>query len=111
RGTIIEAGLENPVGVGGGRLTAQQRQKVALARALLKDPDLLILNEATGSLDNAEQARITEQVISARGEKGLIWAPENPDLARLFDEVLLVKDGRVAGRGEYESLAEQHGPL
>ncbi len=111
RGTVIEAGLEHPVGVGGGRLSSQQRQKVALGRALLKDTDVLILNEATGNLDSAEQGRILRALIQRRAGKGLIWAPENPALAKEFDEVIVLEDGRVAERGAFDSLMGEQGSL
>ena len=58
RKDIIEAGLNYEVGVGGGRLSATQRQKLGLARALIKTPDLLIANEALSSLDQASERRL-----------------------------------------------------
>jgi ABC-type multidrug transport system fused ATPase/permease subunit len=53
---IIEVGLDYAVGIAGSRLSPAQRQKVGLARGLLKRPDLVILNEATAALDGSTQA-------------------------------------------------------
>ena len=111
RSVIIEAGLSHSVGVSGGRLSAQQRQKVALGRALLKDPEVLILYEATGSLDAGEQVRVARRVRELRDGRGLIWAPEQPQIASGFDEVIVLEDGRVAERGDYDSLKNGDGPL
>src|SRR3546814_1356328 len=55
RETVIEVGLDFNVGIGGSRLNAVQRQKLALARALLKRPDLLVANEAISVLDRSEE--------------------------------------------------------
>src|SRR5205823_13499310 len=58
RQSVIAVGLEFGVGGGGSRLSRAQRQKVAVARALMKRPDLLILNEATTALDGQSQAKL-----------------------------------------------------
>ena len=56
RTAVMEVGLGFHVGIGGGRLSGAQRQKLGIARAIMKRPDVLILNEATGSLDGAAQS-------------------------------------------------------
>ena len=111
RRLVIAVGLDHPVGVAGGRLSSVQRQKLALARALLRRPDVLILNEATGSLDTISQAVVHEGLRGLFAGKGLFWAPHHPSLARDLDEVVVLKDGRVAGRGSYDELAGQGGDI
>ena len=59
---VREVGLEFAVGSKGDRLSGGQKQKIGMARALLKDPNILILDEATASLDNTSQARIAAPV-------------------------------------------------
>ncbi|MBV5336058.1 ATP-binding cassette domain-containing protein, partial [bacterium] len=56
RDMVVETGLDESAGVNGGRLTTAQRQKIALARALVKDPDLLVLDDAANALDPASTA-------------------------------------------------------
>ena len=60
RQTVIDVGLDYNVGTGGSRLSWPQRQKTAIARAVLKRPDLMILNEATSALDGPAQAKVDE---------------------------------------------------
>lgn len=104
RNAIIAVGLDHSVGVGGARMTAIQRQKTALARAILKRSAVLILNEATAPLDGGSQARIHSRLREWADGRGLIWAPHRPSLARDFDEVIVLKAGRIAERGRFEEL-------
>ena len=104
RGSVMEAGLEFQVGVGGGRLSTVQRQKLALARALLKRPDLLIANEATSAMDPSVQDRIAEQLLKARDGKGVIWIVNRAPMAAKFDRVVVFSEGRVTEQGQYTDL-------
>jgi len=102
--TIIEAGLEFGVGTGGGRLSAAQRQKVALARVMLKRPDLLILNEATTALDGATQTKVLQAIKEEFAGRGLIWVLHRTALARQFDHVMVMSNAKIAEQGRYEEL-------
>jgi ABC-type cobalamin/Fe3+-siderophores transport system ATPase subunit len=104
RARIMEAGLDFQVGIGGARLTAGQRQKVAIARALLKRPDLMILNQPTATLDGPTQARIQSGLLERYGAGGLVWSLHRASLAKAFDRVLVLKAGRVAEQGRFEEL-------
>jgi len=95
RRAVLEVGLDYQVGIAGKRLNSAQRQKIDLARALIKRPDILILNEATALLDAAAQAKVMENILAARRGKGVIWMMDRPSLARKFDRVLVMRDGRV----------------
>ncbi|NNE85035.1 MAG: ABC transporter ATP-binding protein, partial [Alphaproteobacteria bacterium] len=104
RGSVMEAGLEFQVGVGGGRLSSVQRQKLSLARALLKGPDLLIANEATSAMDPSVQDRIAEAILKARDGKGVVWIVNRVSMAAKFERVVVFADGRVAEQGAYDEL-------
>lgn len=95
RGSVIEAGLDFEVGVGGSRLSPAQRQKVALARALLRQSDLLIVNEATAALDHATEERVLTQALAARAGKCVVWALTRAELAAHFDEVIEIEHGHA----------------
>lgn len=103
RGSVLEAGLAFQVGVGGGRLTAAQRQKIGLVRALLKRPDVLVLNEATSAMDPSVQDRVARSVLEERGGKGVIWVVNRAAMASLFERVAVLDDGRVV---EHDRFAE-----
>ncbi len=96
RQSVTEVGLDFQVGIGGKRLTAAQRQKIDLARGMLKRPDLLILNDATALLDPAAQAKVMGRVLGARRGKGVLWVLPAAELARQFDRILVMRDGRIA---------------
>jgi len=104
RAVVMEVGLDFSIGVGGGRLTGAQRQKLAIARNLIKRPDLLVVNDATASLDQAAQTRVLDGVLRERGGSTLIWVMESTAAARRFDRILVVADGRVAEQGRFEDL-------
>jgi ABC-type multidrug transport system fused ATPase/permease subunit len=104
RPVVMEVGLEYSVGVGGGRLTGAQRQKLAIARNLVKRPDLLIVNDAAGALDAGAQARVLDGVLREQAGRTLVWVMESAAAARRFDRILVVADGRVAEQGKYDEL-------
>jgi putative ABC transport system ATP-binding protein len=99
RRAVIEVGLDFQVGIAGKRLTGAQRQKVELARALLKRPDILVLNEATALLDAAGQAKVMGNILAARRGQGLIWMLHRPSLARNFARILVMRAGRIVEQG------------
>jgi len=104
RGAVLEAGLEFQVGVGGARLSSGQRQKLGLARALLKRPEVLVLNESTSALDPSAQDRLAEKVLAAREGRGVVWIVNRVSMASKFDRVLVLSDGRLAEEGSYAEL-------
>lgn len=106
RETVISVGLDFQAGIGGARLSPAQRQKLAIARALIKNPDLLILNEAAGSLDASVQNTILENVIKVRENKGVVWVLNRVRDAQHFDNIIVMKDGRVAETGTFDELSE-----
>ena len=73
RKAVLAVGLDFDAGIGGKRLTKVQRQKLAIGRTLLKQPDLLIVNEAAGVMDSAAQLRILSRVLEMRQGRGVIW--------------------------------------
>jgi putative ABC transport system ATP-binding protein len=95
RDTIIEAGLTFNVGVGGKRLNMGQRQKLGLARALIKEPQLLVVNGALANLDDGQKTSIVERVLKHRAGKATIWTLTKEDLAGRFDRVLVFEHGRL----------------
>jgi putative ABC transport system ATP-binding protein len=104
RERIIEAGLSAPTGVGGARLSLAQRQKLALARAVLKRPEVLIAYDPIGPLDPAEQTAVLDAVLEAFKDRTLIWALSRGDWAQRFDHVLVMQRGRVVEQGDYAAL-------
>ena len=95
RRAVLIVGLDYPVGVAGKRLTAVQRQKVGLARGLIKHPDLLVVNAATAVFDAAAQARVLGRMLESRKGKGVVWVLDRDDFLDKFDRVLALREGKI----------------
>lgn len=111
RAELMEVGLDFQIGVGGARLSSAQRQKLAIARAVLKRPDILVLDEATASLDEATQSAIMRNLFAEFRERTLIWLLHRPSLARYFEQVIVLDEGKVAEHGRYEELIARNALL
>ena len=107
---VLDVGLDFMVGSQGDRLSGGQKQKIAIARAFLKDTQILILDEATASLDNTSQARIQHVLENKfRGKKTVISVIHRLDLAPGYDRIYVLKSGSVIEQGTYDELMTQHG--
>ncbi len=106
REDIIRAGLDYEVGIAGARLSLAQRQKLAFGRALMKDPDVLIVNEASGGLDPAAEERLTDNLIEYMRGRSLVWVLSRPELARRFEQVMVVEKGKVVEQVPREKIEE-----
>ncbi len=104
RPAVVDIGLGYEVGTGGSRLSLAQRQRTAIARALLKRPDLLILNEASAALDGQAQSKVSEGVREEMVGRGLIWVLHRASLARSFDRILVMSGGKLAEQGRFAEL-------
>ncbi len=104
RAAVLQVGLDYQVGVAGKRLSQAQRQKVGLARALLKGADLLVVNGATGAMDGATQAKVLDNTLRLRKGRGVAWSLQRADMARGFDRILLLRDGKLAEQGTFAEL-------
>jgi ABC-type multidrug transport system fused ATPase/permease subunit len=102
----LPAGYDTVIGERGITLSGGQRQRIAIARALIVDPRILILDDATASVDATTEARIRLGLRAAmRGRTTIIIAHRLSTLA-LADELVVLDRGRVAARGTHEDLLE-----
>ncbi|HYO25428.1 MAG TPA: ABC transporter ATP-binding protein [Lacipirellulaceae bacterium] len=102
---VLADGYETRVGQGGNRLSGGQRQRIALARAILRDPDILILDEATSQID-VESERLIHQVLEEfiRGRTAFIIT-HRPSTLELADRIVVMEAGRIADVGTFRELA------
>ncbi|MEJ2222259.1 MAG: ABC transporter ATP-binding protein/permease [Desulfobacterales bacterium] len=109
---IIEMGMQYPVGTKGENLSGGQRQKLAIARIFLKEPPVLIMDEATSGLDNDSQRRIQE-LLEARwkGKSTLIAVVHRLDIINNYDRVAVMKAGKIVEMGTYDGLMGKKGVL
>jgi putative ABC transport system ATP-binding protein len=75
-----------------------------IARALLKEPDLLIINEAAAVMDSATQRQIGSRLLEARRGRGVIWTLQKAAWAEFFDRVLVMRAGRLVEQGTFQEL-------
>jgi len=104
RAQVMQVGLDFNVGSGGKKLSTQQRQKVALLRALIKQPRFLVLNNSLALFDHATQHRLLEQVLACRQGLATIVMTDTASLGRNCDDVLVLKEGRVREKGSRQEL-------
>ena len=107
RPVIINAGLNSQAGLAGSRLSQGQRQKLSIARALLRRPDHLILNEATSSLDSGSQTIVMSNLLSEMKGRNITWALQRASLAENFDRVLVLSGGQVVEDGSFQDLVKK----
>ena len=105
----LEEGLETLVGDRGAMLSGGQRARVSLARALLKAPSLLILDEASSALDAETERRIQENLLSSGKERGTIAVAHRLSTIRNANEILSMVDGAIVERGIHDDLVASGG--
>ena len=99
------------LGEGGLKLTGGERQRIAIARALLRDPRLLIFDEATSALDSLTEETITDTIraISSRREQITILIAHRLSTILHADEIMVLEKGRITETGSHEELVEKKG--
>ncbi|MBD3426539.1 MAG: ATP-binding cassette domain-containing protein [Candidatus Omnitrophica bacterium] len=104
-------GLDTHVGENGIKLSGGQRQRVALARALFREPDILILDEATSSLDAESENMIQETIKSLQKDFTIIVVTHKLNAVRFSDIIYVLEDGKVCEAGSYTELLARKGRL
>jgi len=102
-------GLDTVVGERGVKLSGGQRQRVSIARAILADPRILILDEATSSLDSESEALIQAGLQHLMHGRTTFVIAHRLSTIRRADQILVVEDGRIVERGNHEALYQQAG--
>ncbi|MFG3579307.1 ABC transporter ATP-binding protein [Micromonospora chersina] len=100
----LPAGLDTPVGERGEALSVGERQLVALARAYVADPDLLVLDEATSAVDPATEVRLQRTLDAVTRGRTTLAIAHRLSTAQAADEVIVVDRGRIVQRGPHDEL-------
>ena len=107
--SALPQGLETPVGERGLAISAGERQRIAIARALLADPAILVLDEATASLDPVAQAEIIHGYETAMRNRTTILISHRLELVKRANRVLIIEGSRVVQEGSPQALIELGG--
>ena len=100
---------ETVIGDRGTRLSGGQRQRIALARAIVRDPQVLILDEATSELDSRSEQLIRRAVDDLAASRTIFIIAHRLSTIRHADNILVLEDGRIAEEGSHEKLIETNG--
>jgi ATP-binding cassette subfamily B protein len=100
----LPLGLDTVVGERGYRLSGGEKQRVALARLLLKAPHLVVLDEATAHLDNESEAAVQRALDQTMAERTSLVIAHRLSTIRNADQILVIDDGRIVQRGTHEEL-------
>ena len=105
----MEKGIDTDVGEGGGQLSTGEKQLISFARAILADPRILVLDEATASVDTLTEQRIQEAIDTViKGRTSLVIA-HRLSTVRNADLILVVKDGKIVEQGTHRELMAAKG--
>ena len=105
----LEQGLDTDVGEGGDLLSTGEKQLMSFARAILADPKILILDEATASVDTITEAKIQAAMESVIKGRTSIMIAHRLSTVRNADMILVVRDGKIVEQGTHAELLKQHG--
>ncbi|MED4524861.1 ABC transporter ATP-binding protein [Bacillus velezensis] len=101
-------GIHTEVGEKGMKLSAGQRQRIAIARVILRDPKLLLLDEATSNLDSHSEEIIKKTLDYLMGEKTSLVIAHRLSTILTADNIIILENGRVSGSGTHKDLYEMH---
>ena len=107
--SALSQGYQTPVGVRGMQLSGGERQRIALARALLRRPEILILDEATNAVDNLTEALIHEAITTLAGSTTLIVIAHRLSSIRDADRVIVMSQGEIVESGRPDELLARKG--
>ncbi|UZO80014.1 ABC transporter ATP-binding protein/permease [Aquimarina sp. ERC-38] len=105
----FEEGLETKIGERGVKLSGGQQQRIAIARAILSDPKIIILDEATSNLDTESEALIQKSLETLMQNRTTFVIAHRLSTIRKADQILVIENGRIAERGTHQELITKEG--
>nr|MBN1858542.1 ATP-binding cassette domain-containing protein [Candidatus Bipolaricaulota bacterium] len=105
----LPRGYQTPLSERGANLSEGQRQLLAIARAVLADPKILVLDEATSSVDTRTELQIQEALLSLMEGRTSFVIAHRLSTIRNADQIIVIDNGTIIERGSHEDLLQQHG--
>ncbi len=107
--TQLENGYQTVCGGAGGHLSGGEKQRVSIARAIMKDAPVIILDEATANVDPENEAELSEAIEELTREKTIIMIAHRLKTVRRADRIFVVDKGRIVQSGTHEELIREGG--
>ena len=104
-----ENGYDTNIGDRGGRLSGGQRQRVSIARAILKNPPILILDEATSALDTESERLVQDALERLMKTRTTVAIAHRLSTIKNADEICVIHEGHIVERGSHEELIQKDG--
>ncbi|MBQ9696880.1 MAG: ABC transporter ATP-binding protein [Oscillospiraceae bacterium] len=102
-------GYETVIGEGGASLSGGEKQRISIARAIMKDAPVIVLDEATANVDPENEAELMQAIEALTKEKTIIMIAHRLKTVRDADQILVIANGRIAQQGDHESLMQEDG--
>jgi len=105
----FEKGYDSDVGEGGNQLSVGQKQLISIARALLANPDIFVMDEATSSVDTLTESLIQKGMLQLMTGRTSFIIAHRLSTIKSSDQIFVIEDGQIAESGNHKSLIQQHG--
>ena len=107
--SALPDGYNTVIGEGGSTLSGGEKQRISIARAMLKDAPIILLDEATASVDPENEVHLQQAISALVKDKTLVVIAHRLSTIRNADQILVVDDGKIVQRGTHEELVKQKG--
>lgn len=107
--TMLPEGYDTVLGEGGGTLSGGEKQRISIARAILKDAPIIILDEATASMDPENEAELQAAIEALTHDKTIVMIAHRLKTVRSADQILVLNGGHIVQRGTHDELMNQSG--
>ncbi len=107
--SALPNGYDTVIGEGGATLSGGEKQRIAIARAIMKDAPIIILDEATANVDPENEKELTEAIENLTKQKTIIMIAHRLKTVRNADQIVVIDKGKIVQKGRHEELAAQDG--
>jgi ATP-binding cassette subfamily B protein len=105
----LPEGYDTIIGEGGASLSGGEKQRISIARAIMKDAPIIILDEATANVDPENEAELSKAIEELTKNKTIIMIAHRLKTVRHANQILVVSDGKISQRGTHEELISEEG--